>query len=130
MKIFDAEFDVDFMDLETVAAYEQALVDYREKLSNANTSQVGSAAKIIRLSCEAVADFLDDVLGEGAANEIFGEKWNLSKAVDAMQIVIDEYERQVKCITDKITAKRNSPQNRSQRRFDKRRNGKHYESAD
>ena len=93
MKIFDAEFDVDFMDLETVEAYEQALVDYREKLSNANTSQVGSAAKIIRLSCEAVADFLDDVLGEGAANEIFGEKWNLSKAVDAMQIVIDEYER-------------------------------------
>ena len=120
MTIFDVDFDVDFMDLETAEAYDTALADYRAKVNEIAKPTDGRYAEIIRIGCEAVFDFLDAVLGEGASEAIFDGHYNLDKATDAMMAVTNEFNRQTQAVIGKIGPKSALPQNRQQRRFEKR----------
>lgn len=129
MKIFDVEFDIDFMDLDTAEAYDEALKAYREKAARLPKPQNGKLAPIIRASCELVFEFLDAVLGEGASEEIFQGKCNLNKAIDTMQAIVDEFERQTKQTISKVEAKTAAPRNRQQRRFERKHQKTHDQSA-
>jgi hypothetical protein len=118
MKIFDVEFDIDFMDLETAEAYDEALAAYQEKAARLPKAQNGRYAPVIRAGCNLIFDFLDTVLGEGASGEIFRGRCNLDKALDAFGAVTDEFERQTGQIAAKVKARKPQPQNRQQRRFE------------
>lgn len=120
MKIFDVEFDIDFMDLETAEAYDEALATYREKATKLPKAQNGRYAPVIRAGCELVFEFLDTVLGEGASGEIFQGRCNLDKALDAFGAVTDEFERQTGQTAAKVKARKPQPQNRQQRRFERK----------
>jgi hypothetical protein len=124
MKIFDVEFDIDFMDLDTAEAYDEALTAYQKKAARLPKPQNGKLAPIIRAGCELVFEFLDAVLGEGASEEIFQGKCNLDKAIDAMQAIVDEFDRQTKQTIAKAEARKTVPQNRQQRRFEGRKHHK------
>ncbi len=129
MKIFDTEFDIDFMDLDTAEAYDEALAVYRAKAAKLPKPQNGKYAPVIRAGCELVFEFLDTVLGDGASEEIFQGRCNLDKALDAFGAVTDEFERQTKQTISKVEAKKAAPQNRQQRRFEKKHQKTHDQSA-
>lgn len=117
MKVLNAEFDIDFMDADTAEVYEAALKEYRREASALSGSKHGSYAEVIRDICGLVFDFMDTLLGEGAAEEIFGEKCSLRTAREAMNAVTDEFERQTREMTELFHSDAKPvPQNRTQRR--------------
>ena len=88
-------------------------------------------------------DFLDDLLGEGASEEIFHGKCNLRQTLRAMQLVNAEAEKQRGEVEEEFSDLLDSkpaPQNREQRRtavnkakqrhYQKPRGKQHGQSAD
>lgn len=93
MKILDAEFDINFLEAETAERYDAAINNYN-KAHDELKKEHHSYADVIRSTCYIVFDFLNDLLGDGAADEIFGDNCDLLLAMRAMKAVTDEFKRQ------------------------------------
>lgn len=123
MKIFDAEFEIDFFDANVLEQFENATKDYTEAINKMEKKNLGAADKV-RYLCYAVFDFIDEILGEGAAKQIFGEECNLRKAMKAMQTINQEAAKQREELEQdfpEFTGQSPAvPQNRAQRRLAKK----------
>lgn len=134
MKILDAEFDINFLEAETAERYDAAINNYNKAHAEFSKQQHGYA-DTIKSACYIVFDFLNDLLGEGAADEIFGDSCDLRAAMRAMQAIHDEFKRQTSEMYQEFPefaaaagiAKQNIPQNREQRRAaEKQKKARHF----
>lgn len=123
MKIFDAEFEIDFFDADILERYETAVENYQKNYAEVTRRQM-SAAETVRSLCDVVFDFMDEVFGDGAAKQIFGDECNLRKALMAMQTVNREAAKQREELEQdfpEFTGQSPAvPQNRAQRRLAKK----------
>lgn len=111
MQFRDLELDFDIYDADQAEAYEAALRNVQEKSANKIPDE-GLSDSIRRL-CGIVFDFFDDVLGDGAHKEIFGDKTNLNTCMDAFQ----EFKEAVNGQKDAMMARIQQPSpNRAARR--------------
>lgn len=72
----DVELTVDLTDADFVDACTEAF--QRATAAEKELPKVGSAGDRIRATCGMFKDFADDVFGEGTAEQLFGEKDNLT----------------------------------------------------
>lgn len=111
--------DFDPFDLDAMEAYLAGLdrVDRARREKRENEGPVES----IRRVCHAILDFFDDQLGEGKAEELFGQRVNAKAIFDGYK----DFTAQVNaCIQDyakDLNAAPPAPGNRAQRRREERR---------
>ena len=84
MKILNKEIEFDFLDIESMAKYEEALEKYMKELEKIKEFK-GKNAEGFKMLCETVYNFFDEILEKGSAVQILGEKRNLGKCTKAMQ---------------------------------------------
>lgn len=131
MKIINAEFDINFLDAETAERYDTALKNYNKAHAEFAKGQHGYADTITNC-CYIVFDFLNDLFGEGSAEEIFGDSCDVRMAMRAMKAVHDEFKRQTSEMYSEFpefaaAAGVNAPQNREQRRAaQKQKKARHF----
>lgn len=89
MKILNKEIEFDFLDVESMAKYEEALEKYMKELEKIKEFK-GKNSEGFKMLCETVYNFFDEILEKGSAIQILGEKRNFGKCARAMQEIIDE----------------------------------------
>ena len=73
--------------------------------------------EIIKLRCNTVFDFFDDIFGEGTSNEIFGNKTNLRVCQEVLADFLDQAKDDISKVNDDINSRFNKYiPNRAQRR--------------
>lgn len=113
LTINNIELEVDFLDIEVMERYEQALEEIQK---HGQDTKGKKASEVMRQECQSVFDFFDAVFGEGAAEDVFQNKMNFLECYQALEAVIQYANNQLEEV-DKITNKY-SP-NRAQRRTKK-----------
>lgn len=99
MKILDREVEFDFSDVESYKRYENALEKYMQSIQE--TKQLEGKEGVGREKlCKIVYDFFDDLLGQGSAIQILGEKPNFKRSLEAMYGVLEEKQKSDKEISD------------------------------
>ena len=91
------EFEVDFTDadvLELIDKESQIVLEKSKELEKKKTEL--SPAEGIRQECKIVKEFLDNVLGSGTSEKIFGKKDSLSLCLDIYDKIIETYQEQYK----------------------------------
>lgn len=89
MKILDREIEFDFLDIENLERYESALEEYMKELEEVKQFK-GKDSEGFKKICEIVYHFFNQLLGEGSATQILGEKRNYGKCLKAMQEIVGE----------------------------------------
>lgn len=99
MKILNREIEFDFLDIENMAKYEEALEKYMKKLEEIKEFK-GKDSEGFKMLCETVYNFFDELIGEGSAVQILGEKRNFGKCAKAMREIIQEKLKSEKEVDD------------------------------
>ncbi len=99
MKILNREIEFDFLDIENMEKYENALEKYMKKLEEVKQFK-GKDSEGFKKLCDTVYNFFDELIEEGSAVQILGEKRNFGKCVKAMQEIIEEKLRSEKEVDD------------------------------
>lgn len=129
VKINGVEFqDVDFTDAETVAEFELG----RRKFAEFNKSAINknNIVDYIHNVCDCVREWIDNILGDGAADQIMGDRDSLTTAttvafdlIKAYSAAMDEYKNMAIQVSGEIQALTTKSGNRQQRRDAKRKQG-------
>ena len=116
MKIKNIEVDFDFLDANDVERLEKATQKLVDKTEEYKEKEI-SMSEEIRLECEIIEKFLDEVFEEGISQKLFNGKQNLKEHVDVFQDIMNEkirYNKDMEAIYQ-----------RNQHNREKRRNGKY-----
>ena len=89
MNIKGIEIDFDFLDADNVEKFEREAKILIEKTEKKEIVEL-SYAEALKQECEIVEVFIDNVFGEGVANEIFKGKHNLGEHIQVFQLIVDE----------------------------------------
>lgn len=115
--------DIDVADALVMEHYESAHDKVAEKMNKLDTAGK-RRSELIRIQCEAVFEFFDDVFGEGTAKNVFGESVNLTTCLNAYEAVVIEVNNLDKKVAGHYKAKfGNRQQRRNQNKGKKK---KHY----
>lgn len=115
--------DIDVTDAQEMERYEAAHDKVAEKMKNL-TAEGKRRSELIRIQCEAVFEFFDDVFGTGTAAKIFGNYENLIICLDAYEDAVLEVNRLDSKTAEQIKSKfLNRQQRRNQQKSKKK---KHY----
>ena len=115
--------DIDVSDALVMENYEAAHDKVAEKMNNLDVNGK-RRSELIRIQCEAVFEFFEDVFGEGAAKKVFGESVNLTTCLNAYEAVVIEVNNLEKKVAGQYKAKfGNRQQRRNQNKGKKK---KHY----
>lgn len=92
MKILDQEIDFSFADADCLEKYEKEYPKTAEKLDEMKTKATGDKdnSQIIRDFCKIIADFFDNVLGEGTSQKLFKGKANYKLCLQAFKALVEE----------------------------------------
>lgn len=112
MKIKDIEVDFDFLDADDVERFETEARKVVEECQNKDKVEM-SHAEVIRVECNIIENFFDNVFGEGIADKMFNGKKNLNEHIKAFEDVINRKNEQQQDLQK--TMERYQP-NREQRR--------------
>lgn len=104
--------DIDVSDALVMENYEAAHDKVAEKMNNLDVNGK-RRSELIRIQCEAVFGFFEDVFGEGTAKKVFGESVNLTTCLTAYEAVVVEVNNLEKKVAGHYKAKFG---NRHQRR--------------
>ena len=99
MKILEREVEFDFSDVESYKRYEKALEKYMRKVEEARQFEGKEGAGREKL-CKIIYDFFDELLGQGSAIQILGEKPNFKTSLEAMYGVLKEKQKSDKEINN------------------------------
>lgn len=114
--------DIDVSDALVMERYEAAHDKVAEKMKNLDTNGK-RRSELIRIQCEAVFEFFEDVFGEGAAKKVFGESVNLTICLNAYEAVVVEVNRLDNKLAGQYKAKfGNRQQRRNQNKGKKKKN--------
>lgn len=87
MKILEFETEkLDTLDPDVIEKIENARDKVLEACEKSESEEKQSVA--VRTQCEAVAEFIDALFGNGTAKKVFGEKTSLLKAMKAFEDVM------------------------------------------
>lgn len=115
--------DIDVSDALVMENYEAAHDKVAEKMNNLDVNGK-RRSELIRIQCEAVFEFFEDVFGEGAAKKVFGESVNLTTCLNAYEAVVIEVNNLDKKVAGQYKTKfGNRQQRRNQNKGKKK---KHY----
>lgn len=115
--------DIDVSDALVMENYEAAHDKVAEKMNNLDVNGK-RRSELIRIQCEAVFEFFEDVFGEGTAKKVFGESVNLTTCLNAYEAVVYGVNTLDKKAAEKIKSKfGNRQQRRNQNKGKKK---KHY----
>lgn len=115
--------DIDVSDALVMENYEAAHDKVAEKMNNLDVNGK-RRSELIRIQCEAVFEFFEDVFGEGAAEKVFGESVNLTTCINAYEAVVINVNNLEKKVAGQYKAKfGNRQQRRNQNKGKKK---KHY----
>ncbi len=89
MKVLNREIEFDFLDVESFTKYENAINNYMQRLNEIKGKKV-SESEGRKILCEIVYNFFDELLGQGTAKQLLGDKYHYGKCVKAMQEIIEE----------------------------------------
>lgn len=89
MKILEREVEFDFLDIENLERYENALEEYMKELEEVKQFK-GKDSEGFKKICGIVYHFFNQLLGEGSAVQLLGEKRNYGKCLKAMQEIVNE----------------------------------------
>lgn len=113
MKIKKIEVDFDFLDADDVERFEREVKKVVEECKNKEKQEM-SYAEVIRVECNIIENFFNNVFGEGFANKIFNGKKNLKEHIEAFEDIIKQKNEQQQDLQK--TLDRYQP-NREQRRY-------------
>lgn len=99
MKILEREVEFEFSDVENYKRYEKALEKYMEKVQETKQLE-GKEGDGREKLCKIIYDFFDELLGQGSAIQILGEKPNFKTSLEAMYGVLKEKQKSDKEISD------------------------------
>lgn len=86
--------NIDVADVFVMERYEAALDKVSKKANEISDNRAGKRrSELIRLQCEAVFEFFEEVFGEGTAKKVFGESVNLTICLDAFDSVVTEVDK-------------------------------------
>lgn len=115
--------DIDVSDALVMENYEAAHDKVAEKMNNLDVNGK-RRSELIRIQCEAVFEFFEDIFGEGAAKKVFGDSVNLTICLNAYEAVVIEVNNLEKKVAGQYKAKfGNRQQHRNQNKGKKK---KHY----
>lgn len=114
---------IDVSDALVMERYEAAHDKVAEKMKSLDTNGK-RRSELIRIQCEAVFEFFEDVFGEGTAKKVFGESVNLTTCLNAYEeVVINVNKLEEKLAGQYKTKFGNRQQRRNQNKGKKK---KHY----
>lgn len=87
MKIKNIEIEFDFLDADNVEIFEKEAQKVVEK---AQEKKEMTYSQALRMECDIVEEFLDNVFGEGISKDLFNGKKNLKEHIEIFQYVVDE----------------------------------------
>lgn len=115
--------DIDVSDALVMENYEAAHDKVAEKMNNLDVNGK-RRSELIRIQCEAVFGFFEDVFGKCTAKKVFGESVNLTTCLNAYEAVVIEVNNLEKKVAGHYKAKfGNRHQRRNQNKGKKK---KHY----
>lgn len=120
MKIKNIEVDFDFLDANDVERLEKATQKLVDKTEEYKEKEI-SMSEEIRLECEIIENFLDEVFGNGISEKLFNGKQNLKEHVDVFQDIMNEkikYNKDIEAMYQRYQPNR-----------DTRRNGKYKHTS-
>ncbi len=121
--------EIDYLDVDVMEKVNDAFQKVVEDIQDNGQYEGLTNTDAIRHQCAAIDKFLDTVFGEGTAQRVFKGKVHYGQHLEAFGIVSEYVQEQKGGITDlvdKYSPNRISqiPQNRQQRRYNDRKNGK------
>lgn len=75
------QFEFDILEMDNAERFEKAIEAVEEKAKQ--IKDITGLSKIIQFQCDAFYAFFDDVLGEGAAERLFNNSYNLRECSEA-----------------------------------------------
>jgi len=93
VRILDAELEATLLNPETAKRYNDGVAAIAKKADEAKFC--GSYCEAIKIQCNAVIDFIDDIFGRGSAKEAVGEETDLLTCLEAYRDIVNAYEAQV-----------------------------------
>lgn len=109
------QFDFDFLDLEAMDRYEDALASYRDNIAAVNAKEYSRASDKYRAHMRGIEKFMDDVLGQGASAKIFFDcREDVRAHISAVGDMIASVTAQAKDVNDSVN--RNTQLHRAQER--------------
>lgn len=126
MNLNGIELEFDFYDADQMEIFEDA-VDRAEVEIN-KALELKKQSQLIRGICQATINMLDEIFGEGTANEVFQGETNFKKSIEIFNALVKERVRQeeeLNVVIDEmkeLTEGRNiqQPNNRQIRRLNKK----------
>ena len=90
------EFEIDFTDADIIEKIENGIkiVDKKVDDIKATLNEQTGLAEGVKQACKILKDFLDNVLGEGSSEKLFGSKNSLNLCIKVYQDLINERNRQ------------------------------------
>ena len=88
MRIKNIEIEFDFLDADNVELFEKEAQKVVEKTQTERKEMTYSQA--LRMECDIVEEFLDNVFGKGLSKDLFNGKKNLKEHIEIFQYVVDE----------------------------------------
>lgn len=117
MNILGVELEYDFFDADLLDKYEDANQRVKDRIQEPTQYEGLRTGDSLRLQCNIVNDFFDEVFGEGTAEKIFHGKSNIKDHMEAFAQVADAA-MSCKGELDQITDKYDP--NRAQRRAEQK----------
>lgn len=121
MIILGIELEYDFFDADLLDKYEDANQRVQDRIQEPTQYEGLRTGDALRVQCNIVNDFFDEVFGDGTADKIFGGKSNIKDHMEAFAQVADaamSCKGELDQITDKYAP------NRAERRAEARQQGK------
>lgn len=101
--------DIDVSGALVMENYEAAHDKVAEKMNNLDVNGK-RRSELIRIQCEAVFEFFEDVFGEGTSKKVFGESVNLAICLSAYESVVYGVNRLDKKRAEEFKSKLNNRQ--------------------
>lgn len=126
MNLNGIELEFDFYEADQMEIFEDAIDRAREEIDKALEAKKQS--QLIRGICQATINMLDEIFGEGTANEVFQGETNFKKSIEIFNALVKErirQEEELNVVVDEmkeLTEGRNvqQPNNRQIRRLSKK----------
>ena len=89
MKIKNVDIDFNFLDADNVEKFENEAKKVVEKCQNTKTKEM-QYSEAIKMECNIVEEFIDNVFGQGISERIFEGKKDLLEHIKVFQEIVDE----------------------------------------
>lgn len=77
-------FETDFTDADFIDRYERATKEMAQEAEASKTKTYRTAGEAMKTQCMIVRIYFDKIFGDGTAEKLFGDKYNLRDSLDAV----------------------------------------------